>query len=111
VQVIGVLPPSSERLQLLDGLKEKLPYALSIARLRAQDYLAAGRWQEAVDELHRGVSLAPAYLPARQELEVLLEQIATRDPAHANLWWAQRAEVAAARMSLAGIVDYRNRGQ
>ena len=111
VQVTGILPPSAERLQLLDGLKEKLPYALSIARLRAQDYLAAGRWQEAADELRRGVSLAPAYLPARQELEVLLEQIATRDPAHANAWRAQRAEVAAARTSLEAIVDYRNRGQ
>jgi len=111
IQFIGMLPPSPERLARLDALFPRLTHHLPLARLRAQDHLAAGRWSDAVTEMRRGVALAPAYLPARQELELLLGQIADRDPPHAAQWRSEREQVAAERAALQSIVDYRNRAQ
>ena len=111
VQLMGILPPSPERLAQLDVLFAQVPHHLPLARLRAQDHLAAGRWRDAINEMRRGVALAPAYLPARQELESLLGQIADRDPTHATEWRSERDEVAAERAALEPIVDYRNRGK
>ncbi len=111
VQLISIMPPSAARLAQLDALWPRLPYALSLARLRAQDYLVAGRWLDAVSEMRRGLALAPAYIPARQEFEGLLEQIANRDPDHADQWRAARTQAAAERVALEPLVDFRNRKQ
>ena len=111
VQLISILPPSPERLAQLDALLSRVPYHLPLARLRAQDHLVAGRWREAITEMQRGVSLAPAYLPARQELETLLGQIADRDPGHAAEWRSERAQAAAERAAFEPMVDYRNRSK
>ena len=111
VQLISILPPSPERLAQLDALLPRVPYHLPVARLRAQDHLAAGRWRDAITEMQRGVSLAPAYIPARQELEALLGQIADRDPSHAAEWRSERDQAAAERATIEPIVDYRNRGK
>ena len=111
VQLISILPPSPERLAQLDALLPRVPYHLPLARLRAQDHFAAGRWREAITEMQRGVSLAPAYIPARQELEALLGQIADRDPSHAAEWRSERDRAAAERATIEPIVDYRNRGK
>lgn len=111
VQLIGLLPPSPERLAQLDALYPRVPHHLPLARLRAQDHLAAGRWHDAITEMRRGVALAPAYIPAHQELEVLLGQIADRDSAHAAQWRSERDQAAAERAAIEPIVDYRNRGK
>ena len=111
VQLIGILPPSQERLAQLDALFARIPHHLPLARMRAHDHLVAGRWREAINEMRRGVALAPAYLPARQELELLLGQIADRDPTHAAEWRRERDQVAAERAAIEPIVDYRNRGK
>jgi len=109
VQLLSTLPPSTERLTRLNALLVHLPYHLSLARLRAQDYLAAGRWNDAITEMRRGVALAPAYLPARQELEMLLGHVAERDTTHAQQWRDERTRVIAEREALESIVDYRNK--
>ncbi len=108
---ISVLPPSIERLARLDEMALRLPYSLAVTRLRAQDYLAAKQFPEAVNEMRRGIAIAPAYLPMRQELETLCEQLITHDPANAERWHKEQADSARQRESLASIVNYRNRSR
>lgn len=109
LQLLGVLPPSPERLARLDALLPRMAYSSSLAGMRAQDLFAAGRYEEAVTEMRRGISLSPAYLPARRELEALLARAAERDTAHAQRWRSEREQVAAEREALSTVVDYRNR--
>lgn len=109
--VIGFAPPSAERLARLDGLRLRLPWSAGVARLRADDLAAAGKWQEAIDEQRRATLLAPANLPIRQELEALLARAAEARPADAERWRVERAEVQRVRQELEPVVDYRNRAR
>lgn len=111
VTVIGFMPPSAGRQARLDALRLRLPWSAGVARLRADDLAAAGRWQEAIDEQRRAIVLAPANLPIRQELEALLERAAQASPADAERWRAERAESLRLRQELEPVVDYRNRAR
>ncbi len=109
VQILSVLPPSAARLARLDELYGRLPFYALVANLRAQDLSQLQRWDEAVAEQRRGVALAPAYLPAQQQLIRLLSSAADQDLPRAVFWRAERAAAEQHMRELEPVVDYRNR--
>lgn len=111
VQVVSLAPPSAERLKRLDDLAVQLPFYTPLANLRAQDYAHQQRWDDAVAELRRGITLAPAYLPAHQDLIRLLSRAADHDAARAARWREQKQQAEQQLKELQPIVNYRNRAR
>ena len=111
VQILALLPPSAARLARLDALLPILPAYAPLANLRAQDLAQQQRWAEAVSESRRAVALAPAYLPARQELVRLLSRAADQDLLRAPSWRAEQAAAEQELKALEPLVNYRNRAR
>ena len=111
VQAASFMPPGSERSTLLAAWSARLPYSTSLARLRAEDFERGGKWDEAVAELRRAESLAPAHQPIRQQLVAVLGRAELNDTAQAERWRSERQAVERALAELAPIVNYGNRSQ
>ena len=111
VQIISLAPPSAERLAQLDALYPQLPFYTPLANLRSQDYAKSQRWDDAVAELRRAIALAPAYLPARQDLILLLTRAAEQDPSRAAVWRSQKQRAEQELKDLEPLVNYRNRAR